>query len=112
MGKLKNAIIVIIPTIITYISFFKNLKFIINMETWRPIIAASVVFIIMIYIVYKQEQKEKLLNAIQANIEKQKLAIEFILTKYKLLDEFNEHYEKLKKSIKENESLAKTLIDK
>ncbi len=75
--SVKNAVAVIIPTLLTYLSFFNDFKFIIEMETWRPIIAAIIVCLIMIYIVYRENQKEKLLNAILANIEKQKITLRF-----------------------------------
>jgi cytosine/uracil/thiamine/allantoin permease len=110
--NVKKTIMVIIPTIITYLSVFKDFKIIKDMETWRPIIAAAIVFIIMIYIVYRKTQKEKLLDALQANLERQEFAIVFMLEELKLTDRLNEHFEKLKKNINENKSLAKILIDK
>ncbi len=108
----KNAVIIIIPTGITYLSFFTDLKIFKNMETWKPIIAAAIVCCIMIYIVYKRTQREKLYDALQANMEKQRIAIEFMLSKLNLTDELNKRFEEIKNSIKNNPALTKTLTDK
>lgn len=66
----------------------------------------------MISVVYRNTQKEKLLDALQARFKRSEKAIEFLLTKSNSIDEFNEQWEVLKKEIKENKELARILIDK
>lgn len=110
-ATVKNAIVVIIPTGITYISFLNDLKLAKTMEVFIPYIMAAIVCGLMIYIVHRHNQRERYYNAIEANIEKQKKVTEFLLTKLKLKDEFNEYWEFFIDEIKNNKSFARSVIE-